>query len=284
MAAVYSNLAGEPERALSEIGAVASIWRYPVKSMMGDELDSSMVSEHGLLGDRAYALQEVATGRIVSAKNPKRFGKLLEFKATFFDPPAWGQTPSVVMFSFPDGSLVRSDDPDVEAVLSEEVGTPVRLLISASEKYSYDEYWPDVEGRRHRGVVTTEPMPPRSFFDSSPVHIVTMATLARLRELHPQSRFEPRRFRPNLVVETRPGAAEFVENSWLGRALRVGGARLRATKLCARCVMTTLPQGDLPQDVDVLRTAVVGNRANVGAYATVEQPGVVRKGDLVWLE
>jgi MOSC domain-containing protein len=252
--------------------------------MMGDELESSMVTERGLVGDRSYALQDVESGRILNAKNPKRFGKLLEFKATFVEPPAPGHGPSAVMFSLPGGALVRSDDPNVEAVLSEEIGTPVRLLHSASEKQNYDEYWPDIEGRRHRDVVTTESMPPRNFFDSSPVHIITTATLARLRDLHPKGRFDPRRFRPNLMVETSPEVKGFVENSWLGRALRIGGTRLRITKPCSRCVMTTLPQGDLPHDVDILRTVVVGNRANAGVYATVERPGTIRKSDSVWMQ
>lgn len=284
MAVISSIPAGELQATPSEIGTVASLWRYPVKSMMGDELDASMVAERGLLGDRSYALQDVETGRIVSAKNPKKFAKLLEFKATFVKPPVPGQNPPAVMFSFPDGCLARSDDPEVEAVLSEEIGTPVRLLSSTSEGQSYDEYWPDIEGRRYRNVVTTESMPPRSFFDSSPVHIITTATLALLRELHPRGRFEPRRFRPNLVIETRPDITDFVENSWLGRTLRIGRASLRITKLCSRCVMTTLPQGGLPQDIGILRTAVVENSAHVGAYATVEQPGTISKRDSVWIE
>ncbi len=75
-----------------------------MKSMMGDELDASMVAERGLLGDRSYALQDVETGRIVSAKNPKKFAKLLEFKATFVKPPVPGQNPPAVMFSFPMGA------------------------------------------------------------------------------------------------------------------------------------------------------------------------------------
>jgi len=252
--------------------------------MMGGELDSAALSEGGLVGDRSYALQDAETGRVVSAKNVKKFGKLLGFGVTFVEPPVPGRSVPAIMFSFPDGALVRSDDPDVEAILSEEVGAPVRLLNSAPEKSSYDEDWPDIDGMKHRGVATTQNLPSRSFFDSSPVHIITTATLARLRELHPRGRFEPRRFRPNLVVETGPGVKDFVENTWLGKELRIGGTGLRVTKLCGRCVETTLPQADLPQDLDILRTAITGNKANVGAYATVERPGTVSRGDPVWLE
>jgi len=266
-----------------QIGSVASVWRYPVKSMMGGELETAAFSQGGLLGDRSYALQDVETGRVVSAKNVKKFGKLLEFGVSFVEPPVPGESVPAIMFSFPDGALARSDDPDLEAILSEEVGFPVRLLRSAQENQGYDEYWPDIDGMKHRDEFTTQSLPSGSFYDSSPVHIITTSTMARLGELYPQGRFEPRRFRPNLVVETQPGLKEFAENNWPGRELRIGGTRLRVTKLCGRCVETTLRQADLPLDLGILRTALSGNRANVGAYATVEQPGTVSKGDPVWL-
>jgi uncharacterized protein YcbX len=246
-------------------------------------IELALVDERGVVGDRCYALQDAETGRVVSAKNPKKFGKLLDYRASFVDPPRTGATPAV-MFAFPDGGLVRSDDPDVEAILSGEIGTPVRLLGSAPESQTYDEYWPDISGRSHRDVVTEERMPPRSFFDSSPVHVVTSATLGRLRELYPQGRFEPLRFRPNVLVETSEEASGFLENQWVGRTLCIGEVRLGVRKLCARCVMTTLPQSGLPQDVGILRTAVTGNGSNVGAYAVVEKAGTVAKGDPVWLE
>jgi uncharacterized protein YcbX len=251
--------------------------------MKGERIDSSLVEDRGFAGDRSYALQDTETGRMVSAKNPKKFGKLLDFGVTFVEPPAPGKVPAV-MFSFPDGGLARSDDPDIEAILTEEIGSPVRLLSSVPEGPTYEEYWPDIEGRKHRDVLTEVRMPPTGFFDSSPVHIVTTATLGRLRELHPQGLFEPTRFRPNVVLETPDGGNGFLENEWIEKALRVGEVRLRVTKLCARCVMTTLPQGGLPQDVGILRTAVAGNGAHVGAYASVEKTGTMTVGDPVWLE
>jgi uncharacterized protein len=141
-----------------------------------------------------------------------------------------------------------------------------------------------MEGLDYRNTVTEWDLPEGTFFDLASVHILTTATIDRLRELYPQGRFEVRRFRPNIVV--RPPASEvgFVENSWVGRMLALGDeVRLNITGPCPRCVMTTLPQGDLPADPGVLRTAARENEANVGVYAEVIQGGTVRRGDPVTL-
>ena len=116
------------------------------------------------------------------------------------------------------------------------------------------------------------------------VHLLTTATLDRLRALYPDGRFEVRRFRPNIVVETANGEKDFVENAWIGRTLAIGNAQLSITGPCPRCVMTTLSQADLPKDNGILRTAAQHNRANVGVYASVLQGGNVRRGDSLGLE
>ncbi|MEX2614269.1 MAG: MOSC domain-containing protein [Gaiellaceae bacterium] len=131
--------------------------------------------------------------------------------------------------------------------------------------------------------MTDEAMPEGTFFDLGLVHVLTTATLDRLRELHPQGRYEVRRFRPNIVVAST-GSAGFVENDWVDRTLAIGEKlRLRVTGPCPRCVMTTLPQGDLPKDPGILRTAAQHNDANVGVYASVEQDGAIRRSDSVRL-
>jgi uncharacterized protein YcbX len=147
-----------------------------------------------------------------------------------------------------------------------------------------EEYWPDIEGLDHWDTVTDFGLPEATFFDCALVHLLTTATLDRLRELYPQGRFEVRRFRPNIVVETANDDKDFVENAWIGQILALGDAvRLSITGPCPRCVMTTLPQGDLPRDTGILRTAAQHNRANVGVYASVVQGGKVRRGDSVRL-
>src|SRR5207247_2344947 len=110
------------------------------------------------------------------------------------------------------------------------------------------------------------------------------ATLDRLRELYPKGRFEVRRFRPNIVLEPASGEKSFVESAWIGHALCIGAeVRLTISGPCPRCVMTTLPQGDLPKDPGILRTAAQHNQVNVGVYANVARGGPIRRGDPVRL-
>ncbi len=136
----------------------------------------------------------------------------------------------------------------------------------------------------HRDTVTDFTLPEETFFDCAMVHLLTTATLDRLRELYPQGRFEVRRFRPNIVVAPASGEKNFVEDDWIGHTLAIGDeVRLNITGPCSRCVMTTLPQGDLPKDPGILRTAAQHNRVNVGVYAAVQRGGTIRRGDLVRL-
>jgi hypothetical protein len=148
-----------------------------------------------------------------------------------------------------------------------------------------EEYWPDMEGLEHRDTVTDFTLPEGTFFDCAVVHILTTATLDRLHELYPQGRFEVARFRPNIVVVPAPGEKDFVENAWVGHTLAIGeSVRLNVTGPCVRCVMTTLPQGGLPRDPGILRTAAQHNKVSVGVYATVERSGTVHRGDAVRVE
>jgi uncharacterized protein YcbX len=142
-----------------------------------------------------------------------------------------------------------------------------------------------MEGLDYRDTVTEFNLPQGTFFDSAVVHVLTTATLRRLQELYPQGRFEARRFRPNMLIKTAEDKMGFVENAWIGRTLAIGSTvRLSITAPCPRCVMTTLPQGDLPQDAGILRTAAQQNQANVGVYASVLQGGEVHRGDSVSLQ
>ncbi|MDA4125507.1 MAG: MOSC domain-containing protein [Thaumarchaeota archaeon] len=266
------------------IGSVSSVLRYPVKSMLGEEIDASYVTDRGLLGDRAYALVDKASGKVASAKNPRKWGRLFDFRASFVDPPRVGENLPAVRITFPDGSSTTSVKPGVDDLLSKALGAEVQLMPPSLDNPSYEEYWPDIEGRVKKSEVTDESMPPRTFFDAAPVHLLTTATTDHLHEFYPQGRFEAKRFRPNIVVEPSSAAKGFVEEGWIGRTLHLGAeVRLRVTGPCKRCVMTTLPQGDLPQDLGILRTAARYNQVKVGVYASVEKGGQIRRGDSVWM-
>ena len=142
-----------------------------------------------------------------------------------------------------------------------------------------------MESLAHRETVTEEAMPPDGFFDGEVVHLLTTATLDQLHSLYPEGRFDPLRFRPNLVVAPAPTESGFVENTWIGRTISIGEqVRLHILRPTGRCVMTTLAQGDLPKDLGILRTAVQANQAQVGVYATVRHGGVIRRDDPVTIE
>lgn len=280
------------------LGSVVSLWRYPVKSMMGEELNASYVSERGFLGDRAYALVDTETNKVASAKNPRKWGRLFECSAVFVDSPRWGEKMPALRITLPDGSVLASDQGDAAQRLSSLFGRQISLATIPPAGPALEEYWPDIEGLAHRKTITSETIAlgaPGTFFDYAPLHLLTTATLARLEELNPRGRFETRRFRPNLVVDV-PGQKTFLEREWVGRTVVIGDqVRLRIAMPCPRCVMTTLPQGDLPNDPGILRTAAqhtgrfevegLGTlSAMVGVYASVVSGGTIRRDDSVRLE
>ena len=272
-------------KAQASTGTVVSLWRYPVKSMLGEELNSSYVTERGLIGDRSYALIDQETGKVASAKNPRKWGKLFDFRAAFIDSPYIAENIPPVRVTVPDGAHIFSDQDDIDYTLSKVLGRDVRLMSASLEKPSYEEYWPDIEGLAQREKVTDEAMPPQTFFDIAVIHLLTTSTINRLREFYPDGRFEVRRFRPNIVVESTSGEKDFIENLWIGKKLTIGeDVMLRVTGPCTRCVMITLPQGDLPKDLGILRTVARYNQVNVGVYASVLRGGTIHRGDLVRLE
>ena len=266
--------------------------------MLGEELNAAEVTKHGISGDRAYALVDSADGKIASAKNPRKWPRLFDFRAALADAPNSQRKVPRVRITLPDGTIVNSEQADLEQKLSKVLGREVRVRAAMHSQEqtaesaphevqtaTAEEYWPDMEGLDYRDTVTDFDLPEGTFFDCATVHLLTTATLDRPAVLYPQGRFEVRRFRPNIVVETGNGEKDFVENAWIGQILAVGdGVRLSVTGPCPRCVMTTLPQSDLPTDAGILRTAAQYNRANVGVYASVLQGGTVGRGDSVRLE
>lgn len=291
------------------VGTVAALHRYPVKSMLGEELASVDVGPGGLVGDRAYAVVDAVDHTVASAKHPRKWARLLQMRAEFTTEPVAGEPPPPVVLTFPDGSTLRSDGAGVDAALSAAVGRPVRLAAQPPAEPRFEELWPDIDGLAPAdfisGTTTSvsagEPVstiglaalaPAGTFFDLSVLHILTTATLARLGRAAPDSRFHPQRYRPNLLLQV-PGAA-FSEDAWLGGDLRVGpDLAARVTMPTMRCVMTTLAQGGpdgLGEDRGTLRTIARENRRTIagmgtwacaGVYADVSAPGRVHRGDPV---
>jgi len=264
------------------LGTVVSVRRYPVKSMQGEELNAAWVTPRGVLGDRALALVDAENGKVVSAKNPKKWPAMFDFRSEFVEPPRPGMRLPPVRITLPDGTSLTSTQPDVEELLSQALSRRVRLASAAAEQPVLEEYWPDMEEFPQRNTVTDETISAGTFFDGAPIHLLTTATLDRLRDAYPQGRFEVRRFRPNIVVQGADGEADFLEDRWVDRTVTIGDeVQVHIWRRCPRCVMTTLPQADLPADQGILRTAARENEGFVGVYATVVRQGAVRRGDPV---
>jgi uncharacterized protein YcbX len=290
-----------------QVGTIAALWRFPVKSMLGEKLDATEVSGSGLAGDRAYALMDATTGKVVSAKNPRLWPNMLGCRARFLAPPHAGEDPPPVRITLPDGTSVTSDASDADTVLSSFLGRKVRLARAAPKDFTIDQYHPDVDGLDpdgHRDTMVEarigsaffaeaalpSPVLEGSFFDLFPLSVLTTSTLERLRELAPESRIDERRFRMNVIVAATGWG--FIENSWLDHRLVVGDVGIDVKLPDPRCVMTTLAQEDLPHDTNVLRTLVRHNKLDVsggglfpcaGVYAVVASPGTIRLGDQVAL-
>jgi uncharacterized protein len=233
--------------ATDSVGTVSSLWRFPVKSMLGEELEAADVTDGGIVGDRAFALVDRETGKVASAKHPTVWPHLLSCRAGFVEAPVDPDDLPPARIELADGTSVMSDAPDVDAVLSRFFGRDVELASAARGGYRIDQYHPDVENvdpAGHRDEVTEidlgaaffrerglpSAVPEGSFFDLFPLSVLTTSTLDRLAGLAPQSRFDVRRFRMNVIVDT--AVAGFVENDWVGlaRDRRRRAARRRAAR------------------------------------------------------
>ncbi|MGH7917411.1 MAG: MOSC domain-containing protein [Candidatus Binataceae bacterium] len=275
-----------------KIGTVKALFRYPVKSMLGERLDEFEVGEQGVIGDRAWALREVVNGRVVTAK---KWANMFEFHAAYEATPRAGEL-AAVRITLPDGRVLHADDGDAGAVLSSVLGRKVTLDRATAGQRMRGEIDPatvfaDVPVERIFPGLTRETMPdtfglPKgTFFDSAYMHVVASGTLKHMHHLSGEdAQLDPRRFRPNIFVETADGDEVFVEDGWLKGALEVGGeVKIVAMEPALRCVMTTHPQDELPRDLRILRAAAQHHQAKVGVFASIGAPGMVRVGDTVWL-
>jgi uncharacterized protein YcbX len=289
---------------MAHVGRVASLHRYPVKSMLGEQHRQVEVTERGVAGDRAYAVVDRADGKIATGKHPRKWSKLVELAAAYVEDAG-----SPVVVTFPDGTVVRSDSPGIDDALSTFLGRDVALVQHATEGQVLEEVWPRIDGLAPEELVEAmsggrlegdEPVsdipvsslsPPGTFFDMTTLHVLTTATLRRLSELEPGADFDVRRYRPNVLVEV--DGNEFVENDWAGHELQLGAtATARVDLPTMRCVMTTLARDGMARDRGSLQAIARHNRVEIpnmgswacaGVYATVTASGGLAVGDEVAL-
>lgn len=280
--------APEASNATPRLGSIAELWRHPVKSMQGEQVDSVELDEHGIVGDRRFALRDLTTGTIVSAKRPRLGRLLLTCRAT-----TSGDT---VLVTVGDTTYdIHADRGRLDAALADLLEMPVRIDTVGTAPEVYTSEWPDIDGLALSGVTVDLPLHHGSFADLAPLHVLTTTSLHHLRALVPDSTLTIQRFRPGIVIDDHRFADEatsFVENHWSGLRARVGDAELTFGDAAPRCVMTTLAQPGLADDKGVLQAIARHNRrdfggygdfACLGAYADVSRSGTVRLGDAIEL-
>jgi len=259
--------------------------------MLGEALDHAAVDAGGVVGDRRYALVDDETGKVVSVKRPKRWARMFELTAR--------TSGDAVEVCFPDGVSLAIEDPRLRDRLSEFFGRSVSIVSTPPPGATFEEVWVrDLKNDIDPFLETPTRIEDGDemidggmmgftgqFFNGLPIHVVTTSTTRRLGELAPRSRFDAHRFRPNIVLET--SGEGFIENAWAGHVLRIGTVALGVAIAVPRCVMTTLAQGDLPADTNVLRTISEHNVVDigigspapcVGVYADVTSDGEISVG------
>ncbi|MET7479474.1 MOSC N-terminal beta barrel domain-containing protein [Streptomyces sp. NPDC005648] len=273
----------------STTGTVTALRRYPVKSMLGERIKATEVTDRGLAGDRRLALVDRETGKVASAKTPRLWRELLNCAATL--------TETGADITTPDGRTLHGTGPGTDDALSDLLGRPVTLTGTPPPAATLDRSRPEQvlesgpDARVEADIVQFgSACPPGTFFDFAPVHLITTATLARIAALSPRGTVEAERYRPNLVIGLDEDG--FPENDWLGKELTVGDELIiRVIALTPRCTIPTLAHGPFPRDPDALRVPSRHNRVTAfpdrapepcaGAYAQVVRGGRVREGDVV---
>lgn len=280
------------------VGTISQLWRYPVKSMGGERLESASVSFRGIPGDRGWAVFDETRAGVTNAK---RQPALRAVRASYPTEPVAGEASPPARITLPDGASFASDSADLGPRLSELLGKPVSMRglgpagSEAAARITL-EGEPEEVVRALNGILPGEPMPDFSefpperlrllrqgnFFDALPIHLLTRTTLNTLARLAPESVWDVRRFRPNLFVEASETDG-YPEQAWHRRRVRVGTTVIEVVTGCPRCVVVTQPVDDVPQDHRIMRTLVRETKHTAGIYARVVEEGQVREGDAVEL-
>src|SRR4051794_13853315 len=290
---------------MAPAGSVAEIWRYPVKSMGGERVGESAIDVRGLHADRMWAVRDVDLGTFTTAR---RWPVLLRCSARFADDPA-GRPAGPgdvleVLVTFPDGTELSTADPAIHDRLSALIGKPARLepLPALSEKKAYrTPQATKADLRRQFLLADDEPLPDFSMFpvrklaelaryatpvgalyDAYPLLVLTRASLRAMEQQAPGSRFDVRRFRPNVLIDL--DGADLAEFAWCGGRLRGAHVSLSTDIPAVRCSIPTREQGDLPADPNILRAINAHADHCLGVYTTVEQGGTLAEGEALEFE
>ena len=271
---------------------IVKLARYPVKSMLGEDLHLARLTVTGMIGDRRWAVTDSESGRIASAKHPRKWSRLLYLAARACP------NGDAVTIAFPDGQVMAGDESGINEKLSTYLGWPVHLSSTPPSGGAIERVDPIVRGtfvdesERHVSESMVGGLERSTFVDYGPLHLLTLSTLNHLRQLVPCSAVDVARFRPNLVIDLE-GTQPFAENDWKGKRLSLGTqAVLELDEPTPRCAIPALAQPGIPDDPDVIRIIARHNRvilpgtgpvACLGVYARVLESGLVKVGDPVEL-
>jgi uncharacterized protein len=296
---------------------VRELWRYPVKSMAGERLEQSDVGPNGFRGDRGWAVRDAKTGEIHNAKRFPRLmqcaaayrdelrdDSISHVDVTFpdgttagSDSPALNERLSELMGHAvtleslrpaTDRAFYRRRDPGSAVMGSVAKYRPMRKVLSwaaakglagANVRAEFgreaDEAMPDLSDIP--AEIFEYYTPPGTYFDVYPIHVLSTASLDRMRRHNPNADWDPRRFRPNVLIDDGD------ESQWVGRTAHIGAFGIRGEIPTVRCAMPMHAQHDLPKDPTILRTIVRDANQCLGLYASVTSAGHVRVGDPVLL-
>jgi len=282
-----TEVASPAEPKAATIDCVESIWRYPVKSMAGEKLQSVFVSDKGLLGDRVYAFVDQHSNRAAVVR--KWAENFLNYHPHFASEPHPESPVPPLKIVMPSGETLTTVDSDLEERISKVFERTLTLISTAPPGLLIEVPMGTLGGALSE--VTEFPLgggaPAGAFFDYGCMHLIASSTLNHLQKMYPKGRFDVRRFRPNLVIDTT--AEAFIENSWVGRTVMIGNAVvLKVSIPCPRCISVTLAQDDLPRDPSILRAIAeqnmcdlgdFGNLPCAGVYAEVIKTGHIQCGD-----
>jgi len=269
--------------------SILNIYRYPVKSMMGETLSEADIGEAGIPGDRGWAVRDEKRGGI---RGGKKIPQLMTLTAQ--------SGPTAPLITAPDGDSASASTEGINEWLSEKLNHPVTLwpLLPADQLDHYRRGAPDTEDfeqelRAVFGRLPEEPLPdltgfeellefespPGTYFDAFPISIMSQQSLATMNQLEGESRFDVRRFRPNLLVDIPDTNHPFPEQAWVGKTVSLGSVQLKIDMTCPRCSMTTHGFDDLPRDTEIMRKLVNHSDGNLGIYASVQSPGKISLED-----
>jgi class 3 adenylate cyclase/uncharacterized protein YcbX len=268
-----TEIASASDVRIGTLDSVESIWRYPVKSMAGEKLQSVFVSDKGLVGDRVYAFVNEESNRTAVVR--KWAENLLNYHPHFASEPTPNAPAPPLHIVMPSGDTLSSGDSDLEDKISAVFERKLKLMTTANPGLLIEVPMGTLGGALSE--VTEFPLgggaPEGAFFDYGCMHLIASSTLNHLQKKYPQGRFDVRRFRPNLVIQT--DAAPFSENSWVGRTIAIGSElELRISIPCPRCISVTLAQDDLPRDPSILRAIAEQNMCDLGDFGTLPCAGV----------